>query len=166
MTGSEDQPLLTDDRGNTLLSFTRGDEATPPTDAPLPAALVALWRAGRVLMVFDQYRRSWELPGGRIEQGESPRQAAVRELLEESGQEPDEPLRFVGYAGCVLAPDQRAEYLAVFAGHCAEARDFRANEETTAIRWWDLLEVLPGHVQLLDAYLAELTRRPGGPASP
>ncbi|MFJ1581186.1 NUDIX hydrolase [Streptomyces sp. NPDC088182] len=154
------RPLATDDRGNTLLSFTWGDEVTPPGDAPLPAALVALWCAGRVLMVFDRYRQSWELPGGRIEQGESPRQAALRELLEESGQEPDGPMRFVGYAKCVLTPDQRVEYLAVFAGHCAGARDFQANEETAAIHWWDLLEALPGPVQLLDTYLAELTRLP------
>ncbi|MFE9662571.1 NUDIX domain-containing protein [Streptomyces sp. NPDC005955] len=149
---------MTDDRGNALVSFTRGDEETPPGDAPLPAALVALWRDGRVLMVFDRYRRSWELPGGCIEEGESPRQAAARELLEESGQVPDEPLRFAGYAGFVLAPDRRAEYLAVFTGHCSVARDFEANEETTAIAWWDLLEVLPGHVQPLDAHLALLTR--------
>ncbi|MEV8415352.1 NUDIX domain-containing protein, partial [Streptomyces niveus] len=116
MARSEDRPLATDDRGNTLLAFTWEDEATPPGDAPLPAALVALWCAGRVLMVFDRYRQSWELPGGCIEQGESPRQAALRELFEESGQEPDGPLRFVGYAKFVLAPDQRIEYLAVFAG--------------------------------------------------
>ncbi|WP_424893611.1 NUDIX domain-containing protein [Streptomyces sp. SAI-218] len=66
---------MTDGRGNSLISLTRGREAAPPQDAPLPAALVALWRAGRVLMVFDRYRRTWELPGGSIEEGESPRQA-------------------------------------------------------------------------------------------
>ncbi|MGW7693821.1 NUDIX domain-containing protein [Streptomyces asiaticus] len=43
-------------------------------------------------MVFDRFRQSWELPGGRIEAGESPRQAAARELLEETGQEPAHPL--------------------------------------------------------------------------
>ncbi|WP_241671995.1 NUDIX domain-containing protein [Streptomyces sp. IB2014 016-6] len=162
MVDSGNPPLATDDRGNTLLSFTRGDEDAPPGDAPLPAALVALWRDGRVLMVFDRHRRSWELPGGCTEQGESPRQAAVRELSEESGQAPDEPLRFIGYAKFVLAPDQRVEYLAVFTGRCAVARDFRANEETTAIAWWDLLEGLPGDVQPLDARLAALTRELGG----
>ncbi|MFI6080373.1 NUDIX hydrolase [Streptomyces sp. NPDC051217] len=158
MASSDDRPLAIDDRGNTLLSFTQGEEGTPPGDAPLPAALVALWCSGRVLMVFDRYRQSWELPGGRIEYGETPRQAATRELLEESGQEPHEPLRFIGYARFVLAPDQRAEYLAVFAGHCAGVRAFQANEETAAIRWWDLLEGLPGHVQSLDSYIAALTR--------
>lgn len=158
MASPDDQPLASDDRGNALLSFTPGNERTPPRDAPLPAALVALWRAGRVLMVFDRYRHSWELPGGRIEEGESPRQAAVRELLEESGQAPDGPLRFIGYARFVLAPDQRTEYLALFAGHCAGRRGFQANAEIAAIHWWDLLEGLPGRVQPLDTYLAELTR--------
>ncbi|MGW4545092.1 NUDIX hydrolase [Streptomyces violaceorubidus] len=166
MVGPENRPLATDGRGNALIAFTWEDEATPPGDAPLPAALVALWCAGRVLMVFDRYRQSWELPGGRIEQGESPRQAALRELMEESGQEPDGLFRFVGYAKFVLAPDQRVEYLAVFAGHCAGARDFQANEETAAVHWWDPHEAPPGHVQYLDAYLAELTRSPSGSPHP
>ncbi|GGM06650.1 DNA mismatch repair protein MutT [Streptomyces fumigatiscleroticus] len=158
VTSFEDQPLAVDGRGNALLSFVGGDETTPPGDAPLPAAVVALWRGGRVLMVFNRYRQFWELPGGRIEEGETPRRAAMRELLEESGQEPGGPLRFIGYAGFVLAPDQRAEYLALFAGHCARVRRFTAGEEIAAMRWWNLLETLPGHVQPLDAHLAALTR--------
>jgi 8-oxo-dGTP pyrophosphatase MutT (NUDIX family) len=153
-----DENLAADGRGNFLISFTKGGEAAPPQDAPLPAALVALWRAGRVLMVFDRYRQSWELPGGGIEEGESPRQAAARELMEESGQQSDERLRFIGYARFVLAPDRRSEYLALYAGSCTEARAFEPTEEIAAIRWWDLLEPLPGYVQPLDAHLAALTR--------
>ncbi|MFF3501853.1 NUDIX hydrolase [Streptomyces sp. NPDC003247] len=158
-------PLAVDDRGNTLVVFLRGAEGTPPGDAPLPAALVALWHADRVLMVFDRFRQGWELPGGRVEEGETPRRAATRELLEESGQRPDGPLRFVGYAGFVLAPDRRAEYAALFAGRTTRLRDFRATEEIAAVRWWDLREVLPARVQPLDAHLARLTREPpSGPS--
>ncbi|MFV0138002.1 NUDIX hydrolase [Streptomyces sp. HMX87] len=123
--------------------------------------MVAIWHADRVLMVFDRFRQVWELPGGRIEEDESPRQAAARELLEESSQVPDGPLRFTGYAGFVLAPDQRAEYAALFAGRTAVIRDFQATEETAAIRWWNLRESLPGRVHPLDAYLARLTRESG-----
>ncbi|MFJ1811223.1 NUDIX domain-containing protein [Streptomyces sp. NPDC088157] len=47
-------------------------------------------------MALDRFRQHWELPGGRVEEGESPRQATVRELLEESGQQPNGSLRFIG----------------------------------------------------------------------
>ncbi|WP_395577280.1 NUDIX hydrolase [Streptomyces sp. BK79] len=158
MAHSADEPLAADGRGNSLVSFARGDEAAPPQDAPLPAALVALWQAGRVLMVYDRYRKSWELPGGRIEEGETPRQAAARELLEETGQQSDARLRFTGYARFVLAPDRRAEYLALYAGSCAKTRAFGPTEEISAVRWWDLRERLPGYAQPFDIYLAALTR--------
>jgi 8-oxo-dGTP pyrophosphatase MutT (NUDIX family) len=153
-------PLAVDDRGNALISFTRGTEEAPPGDAPLSAALVALWHADRVLMVFDRWRQGWELPGGRVEQDESPRQAAARELLEESGQEPEGPLRFIGYAAFVLAPDQRAEYAALFAGHTTTVRAFHVNDEIAAVRWWNLQDALPGRTQPLDVHLARLTRDP------
>jgi ADP-ribose pyrophosphatase YjhB (NUDIX family) len=159
MTASHSPPLAVDDRGNALISFVLAAEDTPPRDAPLPLALVALWQGDRVLMVFDRYRQAWELPGGRIDPGESPRQAAARELLEESDHVPEGPLRFVGFACFALAPDQRAEYGALFTGQASEAsRLFQPNGEIAAVRWWDLREPLPGRLQPMDAYLAELTR--------
>jgi RimJ/RimL family protein N-acetyltransferase/8-oxo-dGTP pyrophosphatase MutT (NUDIX family) len=41
----------------------------------------------RVLMCELTYKRDWDLPGGVVEVGESPRQAARRELAEELGSE-------------------------------------------------------------------------------
>lgn len=41
--------------------------------------------AGRVLLCRLTYKRDWDLPGGVVEVGESPRLAAVRELEEELG---------------------------------------------------------------------------------
>lgn len=40
---------------------------------------------GRVLMVEPTYKDYWEIPGGYVETGESPLQAAVREVEEELG---------------------------------------------------------------------------------
>jgi len=37
------------------------------------------------LMVYNPRRKGWEMPGGRMEEGESAKDAAAREYLEESG---------------------------------------------------------------------------------
>ena len=41
--------------------------------------------SGRVLLVDCVYKSPWELPGGTVEEGESPRSACLRELAEELG---------------------------------------------------------------------------------
>jgi 8-oxo-dGTP diphosphatase len=41
--------------------------------------------AGRVLLVEPTYKPYWEIPGGAVEAGESPRDAVARELKEELG---------------------------------------------------------------------------------
>jgi ADP-ribose pyrophosphatase YjhB (NUDIX family) len=110
-------------------------------------------------MAFNRFRQAWELPGGRIDPGETARQAAARELLEETSHVPHGQLCFVGFAGFTLAPDGRAEYGALFTGQVADVSPlFRPNDEIAAIRWWDLRESLPGRLQPLDAHLAELSR--------
>jgi 8-oxo-dGTP pyrophosphatase MutT (NUDIX family) len=44
-----------------------------------PRRWFAVWSGdGRLLLVFDRRRQSWELPAGRIEAGETARQAAQR----------------------------------------------------------------------------------------
>jgi 8-oxo-dGTP diphosphatase len=52
---------------------------------------------GRVLVVKPTYKPLWELPGGAVEDGESPRAAAAREIAEELG--------IARAAGALLAVD-------------------------------------------------------------
>ena len=40
---------------------------------------------GRVLVVEPTYKATWEIPGGVVEAGETPREACAREVLEELG---------------------------------------------------------------------------------
>lgn len=49
---------------------------------------------GRVLLVKPTYKDGWEVPGGYVELGESPRGAAIREVREELGV-PVEPGRLL-----------------------------------------------------------------------
>lgn len=64
-----------------------------PSDSPLPpmarprmaSGALFLDEAGRVLLVQPTYKESWDIPGGYVEPGESPRQACIREVREELG---------------------------------------------------------------------------------
>ncbi len=48
-------------------------------------AAIAVWHAGRLLVVEHSYTRGWTLPGGHIRSSEVPGWAAARELEEEVG---------------------------------------------------------------------------------
>jgi 8-oxo-dGTP diphosphatase len=65
---------------------------SPPTHytATLPrkrmgSAVLLRDRRSRILLVEPAYKGYWELPGGAVEAGESPYDAAARELKEELG---------------------------------------------------------------------------------
>lgn len=149
---------MTDVAGNELIAFFPSPEHSRHDMSPLPASLVALWSGPSLLLVFDNARGQWELPGGMIEPGESPRTAAVRELCEETGQRTDD-LAFAGHAKFRLGAERRIEYAAVFAGEVTRPTDeFVAGEEIGACRWWDGAGPLPGAVQPIDLALAHLSR--------
>ena len=65
----------------------RADDPGPLPVVPCVGAVVHD-AAGRLLLIrrgHDPHRGLWSLPGGRIEAGESPEQAVVREVREETG---------------------------------------------------------------------------------
>ena len=55
------------------------------TGKPSAAGLVCFDEAGRILVLEPTYRATWNVPGGAVERGESPREAAKREAWEEIG---------------------------------------------------------------------------------
>ena len=63
-----------------------GDAHAPRAHDVLPAAFAAVRNgAGQLLLVRRIDDGNWELPGGRIEVGESVTAAVIREVAEESG---------------------------------------------------------------------------------
>jgi len=51
----------------------------------MAAGALFLDEAGRVLLVNPTYKPQWEIPGGIVEENESPRQGCMREVQEEIG---------------------------------------------------------------------------------
>ena len=52
---------------------------------PLKYVVIVLRDGDQVLWARHRRRSAWEIPGGHLEPGETPRQAAERELWEETG---------------------------------------------------------------------------------
>jgi len=74
-----------------------GQDARKPIPDFVVSAVVLRDADGRILVVRKRGTSRYMLPGGKIEQGESPAQAAVRELHEEVGAElAPESLTFLG----------------------------------------------------------------------
>jgi 8-oxo-dGTP diphosphatase len=143
--------------GSVLISFDRLREeqlGTLDPSVPLTASLVVLWCSRECLMVFNRYRQAWELPGGMLDPGESAREAAVRELAEESGQRAD-ALDLVGVAKIQVAPDDRLEYLAIYRGEIDSPQPFTPNDEMSDAIWWSPTEPLT-NLFPIDAALANL----------
>ncbi|MDQ0678325.1 8-oxo-dGTP diphosphatase [Arthrobacter pascens] len=147
---------VTDRSGNELLAIDLVDEfelSEPHHEAALPLSLVVLRHAGKVLMIFNRWRQEWELPGGMIEAGETPRQAALRELEEETGVSAGH-LDFEARALFSLKRPDRLEYAAVYSTHLTALPELRTNEEASAFLWWTPTPCPEENMSSLDAALA------------
>jgi 8-oxo-dGTP diphosphatase len=126
-------------------------------DLPLIfACIVARYRVA-VIFVFNSWRKEWDLPAGLIEAGETPAEAAIRELKEESGQQVSE----VNYAGIVLLRLSKGglEMGAMFTVDLDVLQPFTPNNEESGLMAWDLKSApSEGYVNELSIALAELVR--------
>lgn len=137
--------MLADKQGNTLLEFIPTTEETASAFQPLTGALVVARWGDRYLFVFDRQRRQWEIPGGTIEEGETPRECAAREFKEETNQEA-KSLHFCGLAK-TAASDGLTEYTALFFGRSRQPRALpkqrRDREDSVMDLTQDIGEVNP-----------------------
>ena len=79
--------LLVTDTGDARETFTAVMNSVTPRKRLIAHALVTD-AAGRVLLCQTSFKADWELPGGIVEPGESPRVGVEREMVEEMGWSP------------------------------------------------------------------------------
>jgi 8-oxo-dGTP pyrophosphatase MutT (NUDIX family)/lysophospholipase L1-like esterase len=137
------------------------------------SAKAVIVQDGCVLLARND-RDEWELPGGRVERGEEPAAAAVREVAEETGLLVQATAE-LGTAMFEVVPDQ---VVLIVAFHCVvtDRRELVLSEEHEALQWQPLAQLdaiaLPevyrgfiaraarGRVLLMgDSHLAKLDRR-------
>lgn len=120
-------------RGNQLLELERVAEDS------LKDIFVSIMIAhyqGQTVLVYNNWRKTWELPGGRIDDGETAREAAIRECFEESGQEAKN-VAFLAQLRLEEAKDARLIKGAVFTCELTQLLSFSPNDEIAAIKLWD-----------------------------
>jgi 8-oxo-dGTP diphosphatase len=123
--------------------------STPPPMATPRMAAGVLFRdqGGRVLLVKPTYKAGWDIPGGYVEPGESPKQAAQREVREELGIDP--PIGRLLVVDWAPHPDEGDKVLFIFDGGQLDAGNglYGADpDEIAEVRFWtgaDLATALP-----------------------
>ena len=134
-----------------ISDFVRGLREKVGTDLLFMPSTHVLIRddEGRILLVRHVEGR-WQLPGGAIEPGEHPAEAARRECLEEAGVEV-ELGRIVGVYGgpeyaVTYANGDRAAWVAtIFDGRISAGEPVPSDDETDAVGWFspEEIEALP-----------------------
>jgi ADP-ribose pyrophosphatase YjhB (NUDIX family) len=107
----------------------------PPATHTLSAAAVVVNDQDEILLVRSP-RRGWEMPGGQVERGETPHEAALREVLEESGIE----VTILGFAGVFHnVGNDRSNFLFLAS---PTGGKLRTSEESIEVGWFKLPSAL------------------------
>ncbi len=145
---------LIDRKGNKLVKLHRiSEELITKIFLPLTHSLVVAIDNGNVVFVYNNWKKEWELPGGIIEENETPRECLIRELCEETGKNPKN-LKFHSVMEWHLGKDQHKEYGALYTCEIEGELANLHTEEIGKIIYWDLRKEI-GDFAELDKTLAQ-----------
>ena len=94
--------------------MTETENVEPMAHARAAAGVLFFDEDGRVLLVRPSYKPGWDIPGGYLHPGETPSEAAAREVSEELGIKP--PIGRLLVADWAPHPDEGDKILFVFDG--------------------------------------------------
>ena len=141
--------------GWTLLEYIDIEEKDIDKYENVTGAYAILKIADKYVVGYNGWRKQWEFPAGGIDEGETAREAAIRELYEETHQK-NEELEFKGLFKVEDAKG-KIKYQAVFVGEQDELSPFKykENDEMDEIKLWDMKEDI-GYVDECDVKIVQM----------
>lgn len=134
--------------GFEFLEFINIKETSIKQYHPLAGSFAVLKCDGKYLLCYNTLRRQWELPSGGRESNETPKECAIRELYEETGQFVTN-LDFKGLLKLKNTSNGNIKYNPIYFTTIEKLQPFQENEETSEIRLWDLNEEI-GFIDSVD----------------
>jgi 8-oxo-dGTP diphosphatase len=128
------------ERGERLVAIHQVPESSASRIGEPKFTLILAEGPDGILLVFNRFRKVWELPGGWIEAGETASIGAVRELQEESGRGASD-VKWIGLLQLDDPPaagkaERQALFGTLYRGRLTgERRDFES-DETTGVLYW------------------------------
>ena len=144
--------------GYELIEFIRCEEQDINKYENITSAGVVFEVDGKYLIGWNNWRKQWELAVGGIEKGETPREAATRELFEETHQEVD----YLDFKGLFkkARPSGEIVYTAIYYTNKEHISEFIKNDldENDKIMLWDLKEDI-GYVDEIDIEIIKVLQQ-------
>jgi mutator protein MutT len=106
----------------------------------------------RVLLAFND-REEWELPGGQLEDGESPEECVAREIIEEAGLAVS-VVRLLSTWVFEVVPGRRVLIVAYLCELISPAESVRASDEHSVVAFVPLSDL--NEISLPDGYRAAI----------
>lgn len=106
---------------------------------PLGGSFAVLKCEGKYLLCYNIFRKQWEIPAGRRNVDETPKECAIRELYEETGQKVAD-LEFKGLLMLKNKLNGNIKFNPVYFTTVEKLQPFKNNEETSDIKLWKLNE--------------------------
>jgi len=141
--------------GWTLLEYIDIEEKDIEQYENVTGAYAILKIKDKYVIGYNGWRKQWEFPAGGIDVGETAREAAIRELYEETHQK-NEALEFKGLFKVEDAKG-KIKYQAVFVCEQDELSPFQYSEgdEMDEIKLWDMKEDI-GYVDECDVKIVQM----------
>lgn len=130
---------ITQNNGFEFLDFLKMNEEEIKRYSPIAGSFAVIKCTEKILMVYNRWRKQWELPAGQREEEETEKECAIRELYEETGQDVSD-LEFLGLLKLKNFFNGDIKYNPVYFASVEQLQPFIENDEITEIKLWDLNE--------------------------